>query len=425
MMRINIFDSGFFIYHRSLIFTLILITSAFFKNVAANLMYDQPETNFTFFQDDSLLKDSLNVIVISGIINNNFYESIDTVNVLATAEEFNTTACSNDSGLFNIKIPFVPGNPVKTVHLSFYRYDYFPLDTDLVITNQASVERLNIVLIPKYKILLKGRLYAGNDLLEDVEVNIRYDNQIRQLKTKRCYYDAENYWNCLYLGMFKAEMVTDNPEDSIYLSFSKSGFKSKSYTMRFADYSGDILKFRMKYADTIPDLPNNNLNLKLTYPFGKNSGWFLGFSFYRKLNNKILDRFRPGIEISLSSHKRSVSLNTLPGVSESNFDTIYTNFFIGPSLMFFITKPYIRRFSTYIGSTFSLAFDGGAFVLQPFFGTRYFIDMRKSISMDLRYISYDLNARNYSFSYTGNATGSNENISVERILINVGLQIYF
>ena len=27
------------------------------------------------------------------------------------------------------------------------------------------------------------------------------------------------------------------------------------------------MRFRLRYADTIPDLPPNNLNLKLSYPF--------------------------------------------------------------------------------------------------------------------------------------------------------------
>src|SRR4030042_3840969 len=223
--------------------------------------------------------------------------------------------------------------------------------------------------------------------------------------------------------MFKTEIIADNPEDSIYLSFSKSGFKPQSYRLRFADYSGDILKFRMKYADTVPDLPGNNLSFKLSYPIGKSSGWFLGLSLYSKLNYDMLNRLRPGMEITMSTCNRSISLNTLPGASETKFDTVYTNFFIGPSLLFFLTKPHIRRFSTYLGSTFSLALRGGEFVLQPFLGSRYFIDMRKSVCLDLRYISYGLNAKNYSFIYNGNAISDNEDISVKRILINIGIQI--
>ena len=139
----------------------------------------------------------------------------------------------------------------------------------------------------------------------------------------------------------------------------------------------------------------------------------------------MLSRFRPGLEITMSTHKRSISLSALPGASETKFDTVYTNFFIGPSFLFFLTKPHIRRFSTYFGSTFSLTFNGGEFVWQPFIGTRYFIDMRKSICLDFRYISYRLNAKNYTFNYLGNAIGENEEIGVDRILINIGVQINF
>jgi hypothetical protein len=364
-------------------------------------------------------------LIIEGLIENNFHEIIDNVEVLATTKDYSTRTYSDSSGLFTIKFPAESAITTKNIHLSFLRNDYHPLDTNIVIAKQGFIEKLNIILIPKFKILLKGRIFAGNTLLEDVNVNIRYQNESSQLKTMKCYTDEEKYWNCLYLGMFKTEIVTENPEDSIYLLFSKPGFKSQSYKLRFADYSGDILKFRMKYADTIPDLPFNNLNLKLTYPLGKNSGWFLGLSFYGRLNSPIFERFRPGMEISLSSHKRSTSLNTLPGVTETKFDTVYTSFFVGPSFLFYLTKPYIRRFSTYLGSTFSIALNRGEFVLQPFLGPRYFIDMRKSICLDFRYISYSLNAKKYTFTYNGNAAGINEIVNVKRMLINVGVQINF
>ena len=383
------------------------------------------EYNCITTQHDSLNRDSLRVFKIAGKISNNFHENIDSVKVVATTDRWSKQIYSDKSGSFSLFFQFDSIAYAEKIDLLFIRYDYYPFDTNIVITNQDFPETLSVILIPKYKILLRGRLFAGNTLLEDVNVDVRHGDELRHLKTMNCYTDEENYWNCLYLGMFKTEIVSDNPEDSIYLSFSKSGFKPQSYELRFADYSGDILKFRMKYADTIPDLPYNNLNLKLTYPLGKNSGWFLGLSFYRKLNSHILDRFRPGMEISLSSYERSTSLSTLPGFPETKFDTLYTNFFIGPSFLFFLTKPYIRKFSTYLGSTLSIGIDRGEIVLQPFLGSRYFIDMRKSICIDFRYISYSLNAKEYFFTYNGNALSSNENVNVKRMLINVGVQINF
>jgi hypothetical protein len=411
--------------YRKAIVILILIASAVYAHGKTFSEHNPKENVNTILLRDSIPKDSLCVINIDGEIENVFHENVDSVMVVAIANEYSTQTYSDSKGLFAIELPVQSAIPVKSIRLSFLRYDYYTHDTIIFMNDQDYAEKLNIILKPKYKILLKGRLFAGNTLLEDANVSIRYRNESRHLRTMKCYTDEENYWNCLYLGMFKTEIVAENPQDSIYLSFSKPGFRSQSYKLRFADYSGDVLKFRMKYADTIPDLPHSNLNLKLTYPMGKNPGWFLGLSFYSRMNNKMLNRFRPGMEISLSSYKRSTSLNTLPGTPETRFDTIYTKFFIGPSFLFYLTKPDIRRFSTYIGSTFSIALDGGEFVMQPFLGTRYFIDMRRAICMDLRYISYSLSAKNYSFTYVGNATSSNEKINVKRILINIGVQIYF
>ncbi len=425
MPRIKLSNPTVFRCSLSVVIMPILIVNAFLIHASAYSWSNRNVNGCNFYKRDSLLKDSLSVIEISGIIKNNFHEYIDSIEVLAVSDRYRLHSYSNDTGLFTIKFPVEQGMITENIHLSFQKYDYNTLDTNIVITYEGLPDKLNIILIPKYKILLKGRLFAGNTPVEDVDVNIRYRNESLQLKTLKCYTDEEKYWNCLYLGMFKTEIVADNPEDSVYLSFSKSGFKSQSYKLRFADYSGDILRFRMKYADTIPDLPGNNLSLKLSYPIGENSGWFLGLSFYGKLNYNTFNRIRPGLEISMSTRKRSVSMNTLPGTSETKFDTVYTDFFIGPSFLFFITKPHIRRFSTYLGSTFSLTLGGGEFVWQPFLGTRYYIDMRRSICLDFRYLSYKLNAKNYSFNYNGDAIGYNEEISVKRILANIGVQINF
>jgi len=425
MLRTNIINPAVFKYPLSSVIIKILIINASFIHVCAYSGHNLIENACSITQRDSLSRDSVTFIEVNGIIKNNFHENVDSVKVLAEINSYSMHTYSDEEGLFTFKFPVGSNILTESIHLSFLKYDYKPFDTNIVVTKEDFPETLNIILIPRYKILLKGRLFAGNTPIEDVDVKIRHLDEFKQLKTMKCYTDEENYWNCLYLGMFKTEIVTDNPEDSIYLSFSRSGFKPQLYKLRFADYSGDILKFRMKYADTVPDLPGSNLSFKLSYPIGKSSGWFLGLSFYGKLNNNMLNRFRPGMEITMSTYKRSVSLSSLPGASETKFDTVYTNFFVGPSVFFFLTKPHVRRFSTYLGSTFSLALSGGAFVLQPFIGTRYFIDMRKSVCMDFRYISYGLNARNYTFSYIGNAIGYNEKISVDRILINIGVQINF
>lgn len=374
---------------------------------------------------DILPDDSLKVVVITGTVKNTYHEFIDSVLVTAKIREAVKDSTTNESGLFILKLPCISNRQTEYIHLSFFRYDYKPFDTTIVFSKSVNPENITVELIPRYKILLKGRLYAGHLPLEDANVEIGFGDRILHMKTLKCYRDDENYWNCLYLGMFKTELVTDNPEDSIKLSFSKPGFKSQTNMLKFADYSGDLLRFKLRYADTIPDLPGNILCFKLTYPTGKNSGWFIGLSFYGNLNPACLNRVKPGIDITMSSHRRSESLVTLPGASAESYDTIYTDFFIGPSVLFYITKPYIKRFSTYAGATFSFNLGSAQFVLQPFLGTRYFIDMRRSVNLDFRYISYHVNVSDYSFSFAGNAIESNQNIKVERILVNLGVQINF
>ena len=55
--------------------------------------------------------------------------------------------------------------------------------------------------------------------LEGVDVEIRHGMEKYTMQTKGCYYDKDNYWNCLYDGMFKMELTTTDPGDSIFISF--------------------------------------------------------------------------------------------------------------------------------------------------------------------------------------------------------------
>lgn len=378
--------------------------------------------NNFIYSFDVAPEDSVKYIEISGTIKNNFQEPVDSVEITGHLKSGDKTVFSDYEGRYKIKVSKgdIDGDSLR---LSYFRPDYYFSDTVLNLTRLADYKTLSVILFPKYKILLKGRLFAGSDPVSEVLVTVTHLTDTQFLRTLGCYYDDENYWNCLYNGMFKTEIITENPDDSIYLSFSKYGFKPQSYQLKFADYSGDIIKFKMKYADSIPDLPNNNLGFKISNPLG--GDWYMGLSFYGKFNYKKLNRFRPGLEISLLTINQSITLITLPGADDTKFDTVYNSFFAGPSFLFYITKPHIRKLSTYLGSTFSLAFNGGNFVYQPFVGTRFFIDMRKSISIDLRYINFKLGVKEYTYVYNGNALSSTKEIGIEKIIFNLGFQINF
>ena len=367
-------------------------------------------------------QDTIRNIRISGIINNNFSEPVDSVKIEIHTKTFSTGGYSDDIGKFDFNLP-VKLTKEDSIRLTFSRPDYYLLDTLLSLKDSIIYHPIQVIIYPKYKILLRGRLFAGSLPLENVNVTISHLTKVINLKTLGCYYDDENYWNCLYNGMFKTEIIADNPDDSINLVFSKVGFKTQTYSLKFSDYSGDVLNFRLKYADTIPTLPGNNLGLKLSNPFG--GDWFVGLSYYGSIGGKFLNRLKPGFDVSMVTFNRSTPLNTLPGVSKSKFDTVYTSYFMGPSLLFYLTKPSARIFSTYLGSTFGLNINGGDFVYQPFIGTRFFIDMRKSFNIDVRLLNYNLDIKEYTFRYNGNALSNTHEKKIMKVQFNIGLQINF
>ncbi len=367
-------------------------------------------------------QDTIKNLKISGIVNNNFFEPVDSIKISIQTKTSTTEGYTAFFGRFSFNIPgtYVDGDSIRLI---FARADYHLLDTLLSLKDSIIFHPIQVIVYPKYKILLKGRLFAGSMPVENADVTVIHQKDTLKLKTLGCYYDDEDYWNCLYNGMFKTEIIADNPNDSIYILCEKVGYQPENYGLKFSDYSGDILKFKMRYADTLPALPGNNLALKLSNPFG--GDWLVGLSYYANINGKLFNRLKPGIEISMSTLNRSITLTTLPGVDETKFDTVYTSYFIGPSLVFFLTKPSVRRFSTYLGSTFSLKFNGGDFVYQPFIGTRFFIDMRKSFSIDIRYLNYHVDIKEYSFRYNGNAIRNTRELTVQKLRLNLGFQINF
>ena len=372
---------------------------------------------------ENKIKDTIAPVRFSGVTANIFNEPVDSVKITVSLENMTKIIYSDNEGNFDIEFLTDQDYIGKSILIKFYKQDYKSFDTTFAYSGYTN---LIISLVPRYKILLKGRIFIANSPLEGVNVTVSHSKDIQHLTTLGCYYDDENFWNCLYLGMFKTEVISDNPEeDSINLTFSKSGFKTQYHNLKFSDYSGDVLKFKMHYADSIPCLPNNNLALRISYPFGKNSGWYFNLSFYHRLNKVNFSRFAGGLEFSSLTYKKSTAVSTLPGLEPAYFDSTYVSLFIGPSALFYISKPNTRLFSTYIGSSFSINLADKQFVFQPFAGTRFFMDLRKSISVEVRYINYSLDIRNYTFNYLGYAFPSTKSISVHKLLINAGIQINF
>ncbi len=376
------------------------------------------------YQEHMLQNDTILRSYITGQILNIFNEPVDNVLVIVSLSNFKDSLYCDYNGLFRTDLPDEESYSGQKINLMFINKDYRLYDTTFIYSGLDNPALIKVKLIPKYKILVKGRIMVGNSAIEDVDVIISHSDNIYKLKTKGCYYDDEDYWNCLYQGMFKYEIVTEDPNDTVFLHFSKSGFKSQEHKFKFADYSGELVKYKMNYADSIPNMPLNNFNLKLAYPLRAESGWFLGLSYYRLLKIGNFSRLAAGIGISVLTLRETIEQSTFSGL-ESSYDTTYVNGMGGPSLLFYITKPNLRRFNTYIGSTFAFKFNDAEFVYQPFAGVRFFLDMNKSISVDIRYLTYHFDAKRYRFNYLGNADSYNLYKSDERLIINIGLQICF
>ncbi|UCH15359.1 MAG: hypothetical protein JSV22_05175, partial [Bacteroidales bacterium] len=368
--------------------------------------------------------DTISKSYIAGQVLNIFNEPVDNVLIISSLPGFKDSLYCDFNGFFRIYLPDEKYLPGQKINIMFINKDYRLYDTTFVYSDLYKNALLKVTLTPKYKILVKGRIMAGNMAIENVDVTITHDNNSYKLKTLGCYYDDEDYWNCLYQGMFKHEVVTENPDDTVFLHFSKPGFKSQKHKFRFADYSGELIKYKMKYADSIPEMPFNNFSLKLAYPLNKESGWFLDLSYYRLFKIGNFNRLAAGIDISVLTLRETVEQNTFSGL-ESSFDTTYINGMAGPSVLIYLTKPNLRRFNTYAGSTFAFTFSSAEFVYQPFAGVRFFIDMNKSVSVEIKYLAYHFNAKRYRFNYLGNAESYTINKSDERLIVNLGLQICF
>ena len=364
-------------------------------------------------------------IKVFGHVTNIFYEAVDSVMITIKDIETNNniSSCYTDqNGYFDFEIDSYYYN--KNIILSCYKIDYHPYEVNIKI--DFSIKNLSITLNPRYKILLKGRIYINSTPLENVSVEIIHDTNNYKLTTLGCYYDDENYWNCLYYGMFKIDLITDNPENPVKIICNKKGYKPIYYEFKFSEYKGDILKFKMKYADTVPDLGKNNIHFKFTNPFTDNSRWFLNFSYYRNINIKNFNRLYFGAEFALNSKTISVIIDGLPQyLNFITYDTAYINYFVGPSVLIFFTRPEKRYFSSYGSVGFLYSSASNNFIVQPSIGTRIILDMQKSLTLEVRYLHYNLKVKNYIFNYYGDATPYYKTIIDKSLIIKAGLQINF
>ena len=186
------------------------------------------------------------------------------------------------------------------------------------------------------------------------------------------------------------------------------------------------MNMRMRYEYDLPVVPMNCFNFKLSFPLlSIDDDWFVGFSYYRLVNTQFLRRLAYGIDANMYITTVSVTHNTFRGLEPSVVDSSYINAFAGPSILLWLIPPEKRTFSTYIGSTLGYNFQNPSWILQPFIGTRLFLDMNKALSIEIRYCEYKADVIHYIFNPYGSAFHYKVESTFQKLNINLGIQIVF
>ncbi|MBN1951285.1 MAG: hypothetical protein JW801_08770 [Bacteroidales bacterium] len=358
-------------------------------------------------------------IVIGGCIGSIFHEVIDSAVVEVVIDGREPFHVLSENGLFN----FVTEAKGNVVDIFISHPDYHTLDTSIVFPQDANT-KLRLLLTPKYRILLRGRVFAGNMPLEGVNVSISHLGKEYATQTLGCYYDSEQYWNCLFDGMFKTELTADTPDDSIYLKLSMDGMQSYTYGMKFQDYTGEIMEFRMKYESVLPAPPKSNINLKLGFPaLSLSNDWYMGLSYYRHVGN--INRLAYGLDVNMYITNFTVPVETFEGLDPREADSSYINAFVGPSLLYYFIKPDTRWFSSYAGCTFSMNLTELAFVPQLFLGSRIFLDLNKALGLEIRYTEFARTVTHYTFNPYGKAYSSEVSEVFTKLHATIGIQVVF
>ncbi len=391
-----------------------------FSNEDSLRLKSLPETEAinSFLEQEASAAGSMPV---GGIVSSIFREALDSVRIVATVNGAEKVTTQSDLGWF-----FIPG--LKTgslVDLHISHSDYHAFDTSFIVAEE-SPQALVISLIPKYRLVIRGRVYAGNLPLAGANVQVGYRGDTLYTTTRDCYYDEDDYWNCLYHGMFRVELTAEEPEDSIYIRITREGMISLAYTIRVDDYQGEITKIQMKYNRALPEVSQNYSALKLSFPFvSMHNDWFVSLSYHRLFNTTSLRRFGAGIDVNSYITIFTVEHETLQGLGTATFDSSYISVFIGPSLMFWIIPPEKRYLSTYAGLALSWQFGKSVVIPQPYIGTRVFLDLNKSLSLELRYANYKDDIRYYTFNNYGNADSYVSSTTLEKLSLNFGIQVVF
>jgi hypothetical protein len=390
----------------------------------------------TFLLPDSLnmasysdsLKKALNCDLLTGKTISVFNEVANDVKFYCAINDSQQRIITPDSiGRFFI----IPDSTFSSlIRISLAAANYHSFDTIIEWNNYLN-SPLILKIEPRYKISIRGRAFAGSLPVEEAKVEIIHNCDTFRTQTLSCYIDNENYWNCLYLGMFKHSLVFDRPEDTVYIAVSKEGFRTSILSFRCDSYDGTVLPIKLRYSKLLPQLYQNNIHLKISPPFLKN--WMVSINYEHLLKIGNSKRVGFGLEGSMLISNITTNLSTFRNISDlpdtsyytAKFDSSYISTMLSPQVFFLVNNPQRRNFAVYSGMCFPYNFNEKKIQLQAFAGTSFYLDLNKALVIECRYISYGLDVAHYTFNAYGNATRYTLYESFNKIIINLGLKISF
>ncbi len=315
------------------------------------------------------------------------------------------------------------------VHIRSTDKNYHPFDT--LVNLSGNKNHIAVELSPRHKIVIRGRVYIGSLAAENIDVDIIHLADTFRLKTLGCYLDNEDYWNCLYRGMFKQPIIFDTPEDSVKVTVRKNGFLQYNKSLSVSGYDGTVLPLKLEYDRFLVKFPKHNLSLKFVPPVF--NLWLFGidYTYTPKIGN--FSRIGIGFESAMLISNIESKLNTSPDaqplpdsiLQKNYFDSTYNFGYFMPHLTFWLTNPERRAYSLYTGIGAPFTIPGNKIYLQPYLGGRFYLDINKAFLFEIKYLTYDLEVKNYYFNLSGNATEKIENQHFNKLVFALGLQISF
>lgn len=315
----------------------------------------------------------------------------------------------------------VSESEITQLRIKFTDPEYHVFDSTYSIDRTKRI--IAVPLSPKYKIMLRGRVFAGNIPVDGVKVKIKHKALTFNLSTLNCYTDDENYWNCLYLGMFKQAVHFEDPADSIKIEIINPGFKNKTIALVAGEYDGAVMPIKLKYENKLLRFPKHNATIKFGYTFSKT--WAVGLQYMYQLQLGGFNRLGLGVEGSMLTNSVTTTHTTFDNLPEAKAETFYTIGMIGPLVNVAITDPTNRYLNLHAGVVASILVPKAEISIQPYITGKFYLDINKALIWEVRYLEYSIDQYEYTFNQYGNSSKTKVNQNYSKVLFSLGLLVSF